>query len=133
MRLLETYSGRWGIEVFFRDSKQLLGFADSSARTEAAVRRIAPFVGLLYSVLVVWFLEGASSSPLATPPVRPWYRHKKEASFADILRTAQRAMRGIDILDLLCNYGYLKKPAAAPSPSTNSGRSPPDPGLPLAA
>lgn len=118
VRLLETYAGRWGIEVFFREGKQLLGFADSSARTEAAVRRIAPFVGLLYTALVIWFLEGASTSPLAAPPVRPWYRHKKDASFADILRAAQRAMHGVDIFVLLCNCGHLKKPPQkAPLPA----------------
>lgn len=98
-RILETYAGRWGIEVFFREAKQLLGFADSSARKEAAVLRVAPFVGLLYTALVVWFLEGASGSPLATPPLRPWYTHKRGLCFADILRTARLAMIGIDILD----------------------------------
>lgn len=98
-RLLETYAGRWGIEVFFREAKQLLGFADSSARKEAAVLRVAPFVGLLYTALVLWFIEGASNSRLATPPLRPWYRHKRGLCFADILRVARRAIVGIDILD----------------------------------
>jgi hypothetical protein len=58
VRLLETYAGRWAIEVFFREGEQLLCLADSSARTD-----------------------------------------------------------GVDIFDLLCNSGYLKKPAApAPPP-----------------
>lgn len=116
VRLLETYAGRWGIEVFFREGKQLLGFADSSARKEEAVRRVAPFVGLLYTVLVVWFLEGAAHSQLATPPLRPWYRHKKGLCFADILRAARRAMAGFDILDLANDSEYLKKrqPQARP-------------------
>jgi len=96
--LLETYAGRWGIEVFFREAKQLLGFADSQARKEAAVLRVAPLVGLLYSVLVLWFAEGALQSPLARLPVRPWYAHKRGFSFADILRTARRALHGIDVL-----------------------------------
>lgn len=109
VRLLETYAGRWGIEVFFREAKQLLGFADSSARKEAAVLRVAPFVGLLYTVLVVWFLEGAHRSQLATPPMRPWYRHKRGLSFADILRTARRAMAGWDILDPANDFEYLRK------------------------
>lgn len=47
--ILETYAGRWGIEVFFRDAKRLLGFADSQARKETAVRRVAPMVGLLHN------------------------------------------------------------------------------------
>lgn len=96
--VLETYAGRWGIEIFFREAKQLLGFADSQARKEAAVLRVAPLVGLLYSVLVLWFAEGALRSPLAKLPVRPWYTHKRGFSFADILRTARRALHGMDVL-----------------------------------
>lgn len=106
--LLEGYSGRWSMEVFFRDAKQWLGFADSPARTEAAVLRMAPFVGLLYSVMVLWFNEGAYQSPMATPPVRPWYRHKKGLSFADILRTTQRMLRPVDIEALAHDYGKLR-------------------------
>jgi hypothetical protein len=59
VQILETYARRWSIEVCFRDLKQLFGFADSSARTENAVRRTAPFVGLAYSLCVHWF----ASSP----------------------------------------------------------------------
>lgn len=109
--LLETYAGRWGIEVFFREGKQLLGFADSQARKAAAVLRIAPLVGLLYSSLVLWFVEGAHASPLATPPVRPWYSHKRGFAFADILRAARRAIDGIDVLVPLSHYENLRKPA----------------------
>jgi hypothetical protein len=108
-RILETYAGRWGIEVFFREAKQLLGFADSSARKETAVRRVAPFVGLLYTALVIWFVEGASGSTLAALPVRPWYTHKRGLCFTDILRTARRAMVGIDILDPRHHIQHLSK------------------------
>ena len=110
VRLLETYSGRWGIEVFFKEAKQLLGFADSCARKQAAVLRVAPFVGLLYTTLVLWFLEGAYKSPLAVPPLRPWYQHKSGLCFADILRTAQRALVALDILDPANDIKYLQKP-----------------------
>jgi hypothetical protein len=97
--VLESYAGRWGIEVFFREAKQLLGFADSRARKEAAVLRVAPLVGLLYSTLVVWFAEGIHQTPIAAPPVRPWYPHKQGLCFADILRAARRALDGAEVLD----------------------------------
>lgn len=106
--VLEGYAERWSIEVCFRDAKQWLGFADSPARTEAAVLRMAPFVGLVYSVLVLWFAEGAYQSPLAAPPVRPWYRHKKGASFADVLRSAQRMLSHVDVSALARDYGKLQ-------------------------
>jgi len=123
VRLVETYAGRWGIEVFFRDAKQHLGFADSSARSEAAVRRVAPFVGLLYTALVVWFLEGARTSPLAALPVRPWYTHKRGLAFVDILRTARRAMVGFDILDPHNEIKHLPQPRRR-SPTTAGARFP---------
>ena len=97
--VLESYAGRWGIEVFFREAKQLLGFADSRARKEAAVLRVAPLVGLLYSTLVVWFAEGVHRTTIALPPVRPWYPHKQGLCFADILRAARRALDGAEVLD----------------------------------
>lgn len=112
--VLETYAGRWGIEVFFREAKQLLGFADSQARKEAAVLRVAPLVGLLYSVLVLWFADGALQSPLAKLPVRPWYTHKRGFSFADILRTARRALDGIDVLVPFNASENLQQPLRPP-------------------
>jgi len=97
--IIERYSWRWSIEVCFRDLKQELGFAESQARTKNAVNRTAPFVGLIYGTLVLWFAGGAHATPLAAPPIRPWYSHKKSFSFADIVRAAQRALASIDILD----------------------------------
>ena len=97
--ILETYAGRWAIEVLFRDLKQQLGFADSSARKQAAVERTAPFVGYIYTVLVLWFADSACHTDVATPPIRPWYRHKRGFSFADILRAAQRTLARLDVLD----------------------------------
>lgn len=97
--ILETYAGRWAIEVCFRDLKQLLGFGDSSARKQAAVERTAPFVGLVYTTLVLWFAEGVHRTCIAAPPLRPWYRHKRGLCFADALRAAQRALAPLDVLD----------------------------------
>jgi hypothetical protein len=116
-QILETYAGRWGIEVCFKELKQLLGFADSSARKKAAVERTAPFVGLSYTTLVLWFAAGAYRSPLAALPVRPWYPHKRGLSFSDVLRTAQRALAHLDVLDPGRTFGNLResgRPTAGP-------------------
>jgi hypothetical protein len=116
--ILEAYAGRWSIETCFRNLKQLLGFADSSARKKAAVERTAPFVGFTYTVLLLWFVEHAHTSPLAAPPVRPWYTHKQGLSFADVLRTAQRVLAPLDVLDprrSLDNLHQLPSPARSPS------------------
>lgn len=111
-QILEGYGDRWSIEVCFRDLKQLLGFGDSSARKKAAVERTAPFVGFTYTILVLWFMKGIHQTTLATPPLRPWYRHKRGLSFADVLRAAQRALAPLDVLDPAHSLDNLRKLAA---------------------
>lgn len=95
--LLEAYAARWSIEVLFRDAKQLFGLADSPAWSERAVERVTPLVGLLLSVLVVWFVD-VFDSPVASLPIRPWYVTKKDLCFADVLRAARRTLEGVDVL-----------------------------------
>ncbi|NJK30978.1 MAG: transposase [Deltaproteobacteria bacterium] len=111
--ILELYAGRWSTEVCFRDLKQLLGFGDSQARGKTAVERTAPFIGYVYDLLVLWFAShGTDSSPLATPPLRPWYPHKSGFCFADILRAAQRVLDAYDIFDLSRAHEALSKKLA---------------------
>jgi hypothetical protein len=90
--LLARYARRWAIEVFFFEVKQLLGLGASRARTELAVRRMAPCVGLLYGVVVAWFWEQSERGLEAVVPLRPWYGHKTSVSFEDVLRTARTAL-----------------------------------------
>lgn len=115
-QILEGYAQRWAIEVAFRELKQLFGFADSSARKQAAVERTAPFVGLSYSLLILWAVQGAYA--IMAPPLRPWYPHKRGLSFADILRTAQRALAHVDVLDPATVFNNLRNPQEpTPTPS----------------
>lgn len=124
--ILETYALRWPLEVTFRDLKQLLGFADSSARKREAVERVAPFVGLVFTTLVLWAAEGAWRADVASPPIRPWYRHKKGLSFADILRAAQRTLAHLDVLDPARSLNILREVGSArtrpPRPRRVAGR-----------
>lgn len=113
--ILETYAERWALEVTFRDLKQQLGFADSSARKRAAVERTAPFVGYIYSTLVLWFADGTWRSSVAKPPIRPWYANKRGHSFADVLRTAQRALADLDVLDPARSLDKLQESASPTS------------------
>ena len=74
-------------------------------------------MGLLYSTLVLWFAEGASTGPLAISLVRPWYTHKRDKTFADILRAARKALRPVDVFDPACyfeNLAHLKTVRAPP-------------------
>jgi hypothetical protein len=89
-----------------------------SGAEEEAVERTAPFVGVTYTLLVLWFLQHAHRTELAAPPVRPWYRHKRGFSFADVLRTAQRVLAPLDVLDpsrAIANLHQLSSSHTPPS------------------
>jgi hypothetical protein len=105
--IVQSYAQRWAIEVLFRDLKQLLGFASSRARSPLAVLRTAPWVGVCYTLLVLWALElGLRPSQVALP-IRPWYRTKKTVSFEDLLRLAQHTLSTADWTDVPSLLGNL--------------------------
>jgi hypothetical protein len=121
VQVLEGYAQRWSIEVTFRELKQLLGFADSSARKKNAVERTSPLIGLTYTFLVYWFTQAnIYSLVIATPPCRPWYLHKKGLCFADILRAAHRTLIHLDVLDPQCSLDNLRSSHADVPPRKNT-------------
>ena len=61
--------------------------------------RTAPWVGVCYTLLVLWYMElGLDTSQMGLP-VRLWYRTKRTVAFADILRLAQRTLSSADWTD----------------------------------
>jgi hypothetical protein len=112
--LLETYACRWSIEVTFFDLKQFMGFADSQARTRLAVLRTAPFVGLLYTLVVLWYADIGHTSPFAVIPFRPWYTTKTGPSFPDMLGAAQRAVAHAGLFDVAHSTNNLQNYRAGP-------------------
>jgi hypothetical protein len=107
--LLAKYARRWAIEVFFFEVKQFLGLGESRARTELAVCRMAPCVGLLYGVVVVWFWEQSEHGLEAVIPLRPWYGHKTSVSFEDVLRTARRALGRRAVIEQVDEVAPLRR------------------------
>jgi len=86
--ILSLFSFRWSIEVTHFDCKQHLGLEDAASRKEEAVQRTAPMAMFLHSLTVVWYAsDGHQDFQI---PDRPWYRWKKEPSFADMLTTLRR-------------------------------------------
>ena len=83
-----AYASRWALEVTFAAAKQTLGLQDAANRLPQAVRRTAPMALVLYSLVVLWFDEVGHTQ--LRVPRRPWYRHKREPSFADMLSTLRR-------------------------------------------
>jgi hypothetical protein len=86
--ILSAYACRWAIECTFENCKQFLGLEDPANRLPLAVKRTAPIALVLYSLVVVWFHQ--SGHRLLSFPYRPWYRSKREPSFADLLSTLRR-------------------------------------------
>lgn len=87
-QILSAYAGRWSIEVTFENGKQLLGFEDAANRKEKAVRRTAPMALVSFSLIVYWFHRFGHRH--LRFPDRPWYRKKRDPSFADMLTTLRR-------------------------------------------
>jgi hypothetical protein len=115
-QVIESYCCRWAIEVLFRDLKQLLGFSSSRARSRLAVLRTAPWVGLCYTLLVLWYMDlGLDLSQMGLP-IRPWYRTKRTVSFSDIQRLAQRTLASADWVDPRLLLARLREPSSAPQP-----------------
>lgn len=86
--ILSLFSLRWAIEVTHYNCKQHLGLEDPANRTPKAVERTAPMSMFLYSLTILWFAnEGHKHLKF---PDRPWYPHKTEPSFADMLTTLRR-------------------------------------------
>ena len=79
------YTGRWPIEVVFRETKQYLGMDEPQARKKKAVLRITPFCLWLNSIIKLWFvLESGKAVPTLIEN-DPWYAHKHTISFQDML------------------------------------------------
>jgi hypothetical protein len=89
--ILTAYARRWGLEVTIEDCKQPLGFEEPQNQTERAVRRTAPFAGLVYAFVVLWAAQLVRAGVPLGWPARPWYRHKATLSFADLLATLRQA------------------------------------------
>lgn len=89
--LLETYAKRWALEVTFFDCKQSLGFEEPQNQATRAVRRTAPFTGVVYALVVLWGAQqvAAGHAPRWLP--RSWYRHKASLAFVDLLATLRQA------------------------------------------
>ena len=78
------YCRRWSIEVAFRDSKQHLGLHDAHVRCEASVERAHPAAWFVASLTVVWY-AGSGQDGERVQRERPWYAHKEDHTFADML------------------------------------------------
>jgi hypothetical protein len=90
-QIIEGYGKRWAIEVAFHETKGKLGFEEPQNRTERAVERTAPFALLLYSLVVLWYVQSGHKLRAARRATLPWYSVKVAPAFSDMLATLRRA------------------------------------------
>jgi DDE superfamily endonuclease len=82
--VVSGYCRRWSIEVAFHDSKQFVGLHDPRVRCEKSVERAHPMSWFVLSVSVLWYAAVGKKGKQVRRE-RPWYRHKKAPTFADML------------------------------------------------
>lgn len=67
--------------------KTLFGFEEPHNQTATAVRRTAPFAGLVFALVVLWYAAEVQAGHATTWLARPWYRRTARPSFTDLLTT----------------------------------------------
>jgi hypothetical protein len=65
--------------------------AHPNCRSRPAVERTVPWVATLCGITIVWYERLGHRSALHAVLCRPWYRHRKGPSYADIARGARVA------------------------------------------
>ena len=84
------YTGRWPIEVCFRDVKQDLGGQDPQSWKRQGPERAACLSLWLHALVWCWYLDTHPTGRTWIP--RPWYRLKQTPSFLDALAALRRVL-----------------------------------------
>jgi hypothetical protein len=85
------YGHRWPIETTIGGGK---GIGQARNRLQQAVQRTVPFGFLVYSLVIIWYaLHGHHPEDLAGRRTsQPWYPHKTEPAFEDMLAKLRRTL-----------------------------------------
>ena len=88
--ILEEYSARWSVEPMVREAKQSMGIEGPQAQLRAAVERQAPFALMMLSLVKLWYVTRGYACDTEIEQCDPWYEHKKNLSFDDMLACLRR-------------------------------------------
>ena len=92
--VVARYAHRWPIEIAIAAGKQLLGIGQARNRLQRAVERTVP----LASASTASSSSGTrctATTPTTSPhaaPIQPWYSHKDELAFEDMLAKLRRTL-----------------------------------------
>jgi DDE superfamily endonuclease len=92
--VVERYATRWSVEPANATSKQQMGVGQARNRLPKAVERTVPFGMLVQSMVIVWYaLHGYHPDDIdARRAAQPWYDHKTEPSFEDMIGKLRRTL-----------------------------------------
>ena len=89
-----------------RRDKKVAGPQPHKSRGAAAVQHTVPFILTVYALIVLWyFYNGDVQEDVERARRRaPWYRHKNEPSFGDMLAAFRRRLWAERIFGRARNY-----------------------------
>ncbi len=93
-QVIARYAERWTIETAIATGKQTLGVGQARNRLRRAVERTVPFAFCVQSLVTIWYATcGHHPEDLtARRAAEPWYGHKTEPAFEDMLAKLRRTL-----------------------------------------
>lgn len=88
--VLYVYTGRWAIEVTYRDVKQLVGGEQPQTWKGCGPERAAHLAFWLHGAVWLWYLADTGTTPRVNS--QPWYPAKRTPSFADAIAELRRVL-----------------------------------------
>jgi hypothetical protein len=89
--VVKTFGWRWSIEVSFKASKQAMGVEGPQHWCQGSVERMAPWVWLMQSVVVLWYLTAGQRSTAAIKEESLMGEWDSPWSLQHMLRVLRRA------------------------------------------
>jgi hypothetical protein len=88
-QIIETYTGRWAIEVMFEEVREHVGLETTRGRIAQTILRAEPCLFGLYTIVALWFSELPEKERRA--PVVPWTGTVKQTiTFSDAITLVRR-------------------------------------------
>ena len=89
--VMETFARRWSVEVLFRASKQVMDIEAPQHWCRESVEKVAPWVWLMQSVVMVWYLSAGYDLPEARQARETMGDWDSEWSLRHMLKVLRRA------------------------------------------
>jgi hypothetical protein len=107
--VIEQFSWRWSIEVLFRASKQVMQIEAPGHYCRESVRKVAPWVWSMQSVIMVWYLTSGQNLPEAQQSRARMGEWDSEWSLRHMMQVLQQATLNVTINPNSANEPQLRE------------------------